>query len=257
MQTKDIIVDERRVRAYLSGPNEEVARTIVFLHGWRSDASVWFLIMRSLDDGETRLVSLDLPGFGSSETPKRPLGVSGYRDVVGSVLDTLALKGVVLVGHSFGGSIAITLAAVRSELVTRLVLINSAGVRPLTASKKTKRGVARLVKPLFRPKFMQPLRRKIYTTMGAEDYVVRPDLAESYKKIIDEDITGYLQDVTQPTLLLWGNKDQETPIAHAKTLRKGISSAELVVFNGAGHFSFVDEPERFLEHLKSFIGINS
>lgn len=249
----DIIIEDAKMRYIVAGPTTNMQRTLLFLHGWRSDAGVWAQVMARLDDGVTSMIAPDLPGFGGSEAPKRPEGIAGYREAVSALMDRLSLRGVVVIGHSFGGSIAAMLGAVHPELVSRLVLVNSAGIRRATAQKRVKRGIARTVKPLFRPKFMQPLRRAVYTAMGAEDYVETPHLVEHYRRIVSEDISGYLEQISQPTLLVWGEDDEETPLADAEVLRDGIAHADLVVLKGAGHFSFLDKPEEFIESIQTFL----
>lgn len=253
VNAQDIIIEDARMRYLIAEPSGEVERTIVFLHGWRADSSVWAKSMPALDDGKTRMVAPDLPGFGQSEAPIRPEGVAGYREIVAHLLDRLSLQGAVLIGHSFGGSIAATLAATRPELVSRLVLVNSAGVREDTSDKKIKRNIARMVRPAFKPAFMQPIRRKIYSVMGAEDYVARPDLAEHFRRIVAEDISNYFEQIQQPTLLIWGDADEDTPLADAELMHEGITSSDLVVIPGAGHFSFLDDPEAFIEHVQAFL----
>lgn len=253
LSSHDIIVEDARLRYVVGGPSADVDRTIVFLHGWRSDASVWAPVMQALDDGKTRLLAPDLPGFGQSEAPTRPEGVSGYREIVSILLDRLALHGVVLIGHSFGGSIAAALAATRPELVSRLILVDSAGLREDTSDKRIKRRIAKAVKPLFRPTFMQPIRKKIYMAMGAEDYVVTPELTEHFRRIVAEDISSYFDQIQQPTLLIWGEDDEDTPLADGEAMLSALTSAELVVLPKAGHFSFLDETEMFIEHVKDFL----
>lgn len=250
----DIMIEDARLRYLVGGPKDEVARTIVFLHGWRADASVWMPLMRQLDDGHTRMVAPDLPGFGNSEPPVRPEGVAGYREIVAQLMDRLSLHGAVVLGHSFGGSIAATLAAVRPELVSRLLLVDSAGIREETSEKRMKRTIAKTVRPFFKPAFMQPVRRKIYQAMGAEDYVARPDLAEHFRRIVAEDISSFFEQIQQPTLLIWGEDDEDTPLADGEQMHEAIGPSELVVLEGAGHFSFLDDPDEFLAQVKSFIG---
>jgi pimeloyl-ACP methyl ester carboxylesterase len=72
---------------------------------------------------------------------------------------------------------------------------------------------------------------------------------------VNEDLTPLLSRITQPTLLIWGDKDTATPLAHAKIMEKHIADSGLVVFENAGHFSFLDKPYEFMLVLKSFFDI--
>ena len=143
-----------------------------------------------------------------------------------------------------------------SSDLSRLLLANSAIIRHKSTEKTAKRNIARVVKPIFKPRVMQPLRRAIYRAMGAEDYVATPNLTETYKRIVEEDLTPYLSRINQPTLIIWGEDDEETPLKDAKTIESEVEHGELVVLSGAGHFSFLDKPDEFLDELMSFLNIS-
>jgi len=251
--SRQIIVRGQLVRTVSVNPQGDVQRTVVFLHGWRSSARVFEDVMAALDDGRTRMLAVNLPGFGGSQTPKRPFSVDDYADIVAELLRKLELQGVAVVGHSFGGAVAIALATSSPELVSRLVLVGAAGVREVTASLSLKRRIAKLVRPLFRPAFMHPLRRTIYRMMGAEDAVAVPELAETFKLVVAQDMQERFGDITQPVLLVWGIRDTAIPVAHGQEMAKEIPHAILTVIDHAGHFVFLDQPTEFIAHTESFL----
>jgi len=253
-QARDTVVDGIRIRSYFLGADEEGRRTIVFLHGWGASAESWLPIANAWSDSATRMLLIDLPGFGASDPPRRPAGVFEYRDLIAAVLDQFGIRGAVLIGHSFGGSVAATLAVARPELVSRLVLVDSSGIRNMNrGSRRLIRVIARFVRPLFRARGMQPFRRAIYRLIGSEDYIARPDLQESFRKIVAQDIQPILHRISQPTLIVWGEKDLDTPLAHGRRFAELIAPAKLVVISGAGHYSFLDAPEAFLDALQEFL----
>lgn len=225
---------------------------VVFLHGWRSRASVWAGAAGAL--GEiARCVALDLPGFGSSEAPRSVWTLSDYAGVVREFLEKESFGPSILVGHSFGGRVAAKLAAEAPALVSKLVLVDSAGF-PAPAAKKAAFGfVAKLVGPLFRPRFMQPLRRLLYRAIGAEDYVATPGLVGTFVRVVNEDLSEHLRRVRCPALLVWGSRDADTPLSTAERMLKLLPEARLSVLQGAGHFSFLDEPGQFVASLREFI----
>lgn len=226
--------------------------SVVFLHGWRSQASVWANVAHVL--GETvRRFALDLPGFGASPSPRNPWTLSDYAGVVREFLEKERLGPSILVGHSFGGRVATRLAAEAPELVFKLVLVDSAGF-PAPAAKKAAFGfVARLLRPLFYPRFMQPLRRLLYRAIGAEDYVATPELTETFVNVVNEDLTEHLRRVRCPALLVWGSRDTDTPLATANRMLGLLPGARLTVLEGAGHFPFLDKPDQFSAFLREFI----
>lgn len=238
--------------AYLeqnSGP------AVLFLHGWRSEAAVWNQSVRLLRQAglPNGIYALDLPGFGLSPAPTGTWGVSDYCQAVEEFVSKLQLGRVVLVGHSFGGRVAIKLAATRPELVERLVLVDSAGFAMDGERKKALNRIAALAKPFFKPKFMQPLRRSIYKGIGADDYLATPELQKTYVRVISEDLSGDLPRIKAPTLLIWGANDQDTPLGYAERMRSAIAGSRLETIVGAGHFSFLDKSEEFVRIIKGFI----
>jgi len=257
IQQKELMARGQLLRYHIIGQEDEDERAVLFLHGWRSDASVWFPLMRVVAEKRRPIIALNVPGFGGSANPKRPFKMADFRDVVAEALTKLGYTTSAVIGHSFGGGVALSVAATYPDLVSRLLLANSAVVRKSSPEKQAKKGLAKIVKPLFRPRAMQPLRRAIYRAMGSEDYVETPHLTETYKRIVDEDLRPYLPRISQPTLIIWGENDKETPLQDAKAIESGVEHGELVILSGAGHFSFLDKPEDFRDELLNFLNINS
>ncbi|MCJ7826080.1 alpha/beta hydrolase, partial [Patescibacteria group bacterium] len=195
--------------------------------------------------------TLDLPGFGGSSVPKTPFTISDYSDVVSGFMEKMKIKKTILVGHSFGGRIAIKLAATKPQLIKKLVLIDSAGF----ASKKRQsmKFLAKLVKPLFTPAWIQGIRTRIYTKIGAEDYLATPALQKTFMNIIKEDLSDDISHIHVPTLLLWGENDMETPVLYGRRMHEKIHNSQLVVLPDAGHFSFLDKPGEFYQAFIRFI----
>src|SRR5258708_38189547 len=100
------------------------ARSVLFLHGWRSNKEILQPVIAQLQN-QFNIYGLDLPGFGGSQTPQKSLSVGDYANVVGEFIRKLELKRVILVGHSFGGRVAIKLAANHPATVEKLILVDS------------------------------------------------------------------------------------------------------------------------------------
>ena len=231
-------------------------RDVLFLHGWGSDFSSFRLFLDRMSEPRTgyRVCALNLPGFGGSDEPSCAWSVDDYADFVLDFLAELEIKSVVLIGHSFGGRIAIKLAA-RKNLpieIPKMILVDSAGIR----HKKTAKQVA---KALFYKivKHIVPIeyaRKK----MGSEDYRnASPRMRECLVKALNEDLTPCLSSILCPTLLIWGENDTATPLADAKVMEKLIPGAGLVILKNAGHYSFLDQSYTFGKVLDSFLGIGS
>ncbi len=244
--------------SYIGIKGKANAPVLFFLHGWRSQKEVWNPVIDKLLSTKhlalsTNIYALDFPGFGGSQNPKTDFHLQDYVNVAEGFIKKLDIKNLVLVGHSFGGRVAIKLCAQQPTVIKKLVLIDSAGFVFNPDKKQMMNLIAKTVKPFFRPKFMQPIRKIIYKTIGAEDYLATPELQKTFVNVVNEDLTEYLEKITLPTLIVWGEKDMETPFEFAQMMKNKIKNSELVVFEQAGHFSFLDEPERFVKELNKFI----
>ena len=229
------------------------APAILFLHGWRSSAAVWQPILNRLKSQPRRMLALDLPGFGGSPALRTAATVSNYAAVVDDFLTTLRVTSVVVVGHSFGGRIALKLATTNPSRVAKLVLVDSAGVRRSSLRRTVLQGMAKIVKPLFRLAALRSTRTKIYESLGASDYVATPELTKTLQHVIGEDLSPLLPLVRQPTLLVWGEDDTETPLVDGQTMAQNMLHAKLVVLPHAGHYSFLDAPDAFTRELTAFL----
>lgn len=251
--TKQIIIDDLLVNyTDIKGAGES-SRALLFLHGWRSNKEVWQGIIERLTDLQIERLAIDLPGFGASGTLKTAMSVGDYAAVVAGFIKKLELRDVVIIGHSFGGRVGIKLSAAHPELVNKLVLVDSAGFAAPASKKLAYARLAKIIKPIFKPRVMQAVRRKIYQKLGAEDYVAMPELQQTFVKVVGEDLSGDIQNIRQPTLLVWGRNDKDTPLRSGERMHAMVQNSSLVILEHAGHFSFIDQPEKFAGVLKKFV----
>lgn len=258
---QQIVLHNTLVTYYEGDKGQGDALPVVFLHGWRSQGRVWFPLWEEFFEQHTQqgsnlpyvFYAVDMPGFGSSEAPRKPYRLQDYALVVEEFCQRLGFAHVVLVGHSFGGRIAIKVASRGRVILKQLMLIGSAGFRPRGFLHSLKRVVAQIVKPFFAFSFMQPLRRKLYTVIGAHDYMATPKLTQTFVNILGEDLEHLLPQIAVPTLLVWGEHDRETPVSFGERMRDALPHATLVVIPRAGHFVFLDQPVAFVEHVLAFL----
>lgn len=230
---------------------------VLVLHGWGASISAIRPII-SILSGTHKVIAVDLPGFGDSEAPKEVFGSFHYADILKQLIDMLDLEKLSLIGHSFGGKLSIILATRYPELVEKVVLIDSAGLIPRRTLKyHLKVKSFKIMKQLWKLMFFwqdEPERMEsLYKKFGSDDYqnssgVMRKILV----RVVNENLKPILKDIKAPTLLIWGDKDDATPLYQAKIMEREIKGSGLVVFEGAGHFSYIDEYNRFSLVLKSF-----
>ena len=251
LHNKNIIVDNLLINYYFYQPKKS-EKTILFLHGWGVDSQSWFKIVPRLENRKYSLYFLDLPGFGNSQTPNSSYSLDDYMRVVLEFIKKLGLKEITLVGHSFGGRVAVKIASVNSNQLDKIVLVDAAGINNLSGLKKLAAIVAHLISPLFSPPFMQPLRRKLYFLMGSE-YLDRAGLSKIFSRVVSENLTPLLPLIKNETLILWGDKDNVTPLYYARLMKKLITRSKLTIFPNTGHFPFIEKPSEFAGELIKFI----
>ncbi|GHS88403.1 alpha/beta hydrolase [Synergistales bacterium] len=238
---------------------------VVFLHGWGVDFSYFLPVMERLKES-MRVCALDLPGFGGSDEPPVAWGVDDYADFVRAFLTDIGAMRAVLIGHSFGGRIAIKLTARREAdraglEIPRIILIDSAGIRPKkTLTRKIKNIFYKIVRRILSIDIIQKKYPDIIERWrvknGSADYRnASPRMRESLVKVVSEDLTPCLPLVSCPALLVWGENDKATPLRDARVMESLIPDAGLVVLRGAGHYSFIEQSGIFNRVLDSFLNI--
>ena len=248
---KDVNVDGLTVRCRTAGTGSSV----LLLHGWGGSMDSMATISNELTKTYT-VYSVDLPGHGRSDLPPKPWGTPEFTSCVLRVMDLLDLQSPDIVGHSFGGRLAIHLAALHPERVGRLVLVDSAGVIPPRRLKyRIRVGVAKFAKFLSRygGPLGQKFRNYVYGKVASKDYISAGPLRDSLVRVVNEDLTPLMPHINKPTLLVWGRNDEDTPVSSALTMQKLITGAQLVVLENAGHFSYIDQKNQFDLHLKRFL----
>lgn len=246
-----VVVDSLLTHYEISGKG----KLIVLLHGW-GDAAAG---LRGLQDSlakDFRVVALDLPGFGSTQAPPEAWGLSDYAQFVAHFLQKIEVGNTfILAGHSNGGAIAIRGLYDGSLKAERLVLLASAGIR---GTQKTRVGAAfvaaKLGKVVAAPlpaRAKKSLRRKLYQTAGS-DMLVAEHLSETLKKILAEDVRAMAAKLTLPTLLIYGEQDESTPLQFGEQFHELIDGSTLEILPGAGHFVHLDRPDDVVHAIREF-----
>ncbi|MFA4931988.1 MAG: alpha/beta hydrolase [Caldisericia bacterium] len=220
---------------------------VVLLHGWGGQAASMTPLIAGLRD-KYRVLAFDLPGFGGSSPPPAPWGTPEYAAFVERAVTCLGIARATYLGHSFGGRIAIWLAAHVPETVQALVLVDAAGIKPAATLRRRMRQLFyKVAKKVLRLPVLgargPALRERLAMRFGSADYrAMAGVMRASMVRTVNLDLTACLGAVSAPTLLLWGEKDTETPIADGRKMERLIRGSRLVAVAGAGHFSYLDSP---------------
>ena len=247
-----VTIENMKINYICVGEGENV----LILHGWGASIDTIMPIVNLLKD-HFKVYALDLPGFGKSDKPEFPFDSKDYSRIVKKFMDLMKIEKGILIGHSFGGKVSILTAVNYPEKVEKMILIDSAGIRPKRSIKYYLKVYSfKSLKIIYKIIFGWNSDRmeEFYRRFGSADYrnasgVMRKILV----KVINEDIRPILSRVSCPTLLIWGAEDKDTPIYMGKIMEKEIPDSGLVILEGAGHYSYLDDYYRFALVLKAFL----
>ncbi len=212
---------------------------VLALHGWRRDHQDFDAVLGppGLD-----AVALDLPGFGSAPAPEDVWGTPEYAQAVAAMLEEMAPR-VVVLGHSFGGRVAVHLAAISPDRIAGLVLSGVPLHRPAASRRKAPfrfRAARRLAsRGLISQERIELLRQRY----GSDDYRAASGvMRDILVRTLAEDYTEALAAVRCPVELVWGDDDTAAPLTVAVQAQRELSDARLVVCQGAGHLTPLTVP---------------
>jgi pimeloyl-ACP methyl ester carboxylesterase len=230
---------------------------LLLLHGWGASKELMTPVSERLHG--YRIVAPDLPGFGATPPPPQAWGVDEYAEWVIALLDRLGIERTHIVAHSNGGRVAIALAVAHPGRVGRLVLSDSAGIRPRHGlGYRWRVGTFKLLRAasewMWLPRGVRDLARRRAALRGSVDYrAASGTLRASMVRLVNADLRPQLARLPASTLLIWGERDLDTPLSDARLMERLIPDAGLVVFDGCGHFAYAEEPDRFCRIVDVFL----
>lgn len=232
---------------------------VVLMHGWGCTHET----VKSIENvclEKHKVYNVDFPGFGKSTEPNNSpevWGVEEYTQVIEKLAESENIDKPILIGHSFGGRVAILFAS-RNQ-VDKVVLVDAAGVKPRRPLKYYFKIYSFKTSKWLLNTFLGKERaarriEKMRNKRGSSDYANSSAAMKSIlSKVVNEDLCNVMPLIKAPTLLIWGKNDTATPLSDAQKMEKLIPDAGLVAFDDCGHYSFLDNPRGFSAVLKSFI----
>jgi len=221
---------------------------VVALHGWARRGSDFDAALTGLD-----ALAVDLPGFGASVPPGEPVGARGYATLLEPVLTALD-RPTVLVGHSFGGRVAVVLAArlpIAGLLLTGVPLVRiGTQRRPPIGFRALRWANARRI--VSDDRMERERRRRGSADYRAAEGVMRGVLVASVSESYEDELSG----VSAPTRLLWGADDTEVPpeVAHRAATLLGSGDVAVDVLEGVGHFLPLEAPAALRSVIDRMLG---
>ena len=218
--------------------NDNAKVRMIWLHGWRLDHKSLLQLSELLQD-ETENYLIDLPGFGQSETPSKIWGTIDYANELIIWLKTLPPKKTYIIGHSFGGRVAIQISQLIPEKISGIILIAASGLKmkrsiffkikatTLKYMGKCLKNIDNILNTSFKENFAR--------NFGSSDYRAATGIMRKmFVKIIHEDLTNIASLVKTPALLIYGAKDEEAPPIFGSKYNKLMTNSqyfELPVFD--------------------------
>ena len=237
-------------------------KNVLLLHGWGCSVQHFAPIAQELAK-DSLVTAIDFPAHGESGRPPEPWGVAEFADCVKDVISQLHLAPCDIIAHSFGGRVALYLAAHEPQWVNRLVITGGAGIKkPQTEEqkrrseeyRKKKQTLMGLMKlPLFGAMAQKGL-KALQEKYGSPDYNALDDeMKKTFVKVISEDLSPLLPQIQASTLLIWGENDTETPLWMGQKMEKEIPDAGLVIFENGDHFAYLRQWPRFVTVVRAFL----
>ena len=254
--------------------NADSAKTIVLLHGTSASLQTWQGWTEELSD-DYCVVSMDLPGFGLTgpfTDPNKEYTSANYAEFVIEVLDKLELDNVILAGNSLGGKIAWRTAALYPERVSKLILVDSVGypATPKSIPIGFKLAAYPALKPVLRNILPRNVVKKSILSVYADESKVDDALVDRYydlslragnrsalfdrlREFDNIEDQAQIMQLTQPTLILWGAKDDLIPVENAELFHRDIANSQLRIFEDLGHVPHEEDPLATVAVVRDFL----
>ncbi len=221
---------------------------LVYLHGWGQNIEMMMPIAKPFIKRHNVLL-IDLPGFGKSEEPKDVWEIYDYSDMLNHIIKELKIKNPVIIGHSFGGKVA--LAYSMKYETNKLVLLAS----PYRKKIQKESLKLKTLKKLKKVPGLNKLENIAKKYIGSTDY---KNASEKMRNIlvkhVNLDLSNELDKVKCPTLLIWGTEDAAVDYEDAIYLENKISNCGLVTYEGCTHYAYLERANQTINVLRSFIG---
>ncbi len=220
-------------------------KDILLLHGWGQNIEMMKPIGDNFCD-RFRITILDFPGFGESDEPKETWTIEKYVKLLEELTKKLDIKKPIVIGHSFGGRVAIKYSS--RNLIDKLVLFGS----PCIRIQETLPLYVRILKGIKKLPGMNSIGEYMKQFIGSRDYkAASPIMRQTLVEVVNEDLSKYAREIEQPTLLIWGENDDEAPLNDAKELEKIMIDAALIILPGT-HYAYLENLATVVNILNNF-----
>jgi pimeloyl-ACP methyl ester carboxylesterase len=230
---------------------------ILILHGWNLDRLKYKPLVQLLEQRGHRVFVPDFPGFGSANMPDRPYTLDDYVAFTLDYMKHHSIKNPLIIGHSFGGRVAILLTAQKSKIARELILTGVPGIRPVPSMKvRVFKFIASIANAVFSlpglSVFSDVARKILYRTTGSYDYYRTSGvMRETFRHVIETDLIEPMKQLIIPVQLIWGADDRITPVWIAHRMDTYIADTDIAILPEAGHSVCYQQPQKFIAIMNS------
>lgn len=223
---------------------------IVLLHGWGQNLQMMDVIGQPLKK-EYRIIILDLPGFGKTPEPLNSYTMEDYYQLLNEFLINLKINKPILIGHSFGGRLAIYYASKKE--VNKLVLLGS----PIKSHSKPDSLKIKFLKLCKKLPLVNKLESYAKKHIGSRDYRnASPIMRETLVNVVNENLEDKVKKIKVATILIWGSNDTEALMEDAKFIEDNTPDSALIVYENASHYAYIERLDKTIAILKNFFKEN-
>ncbi len=220
---------------------------VILLHGWGQNIEMMNPLGKELMK-DYRVTVIDLPGHGNSAEPKEPLFINDFSEILKEILEKLKIKNPIIIGHSFGGRVAIVFA---EKYKTKKVVLLAA---PCIKKEEPLSLKVKMLKKMKKIPGLSKLENFAKKHIGSPDYRNSSEMMRKVLvNVVNQDLSEYAKKIRVPTLLIWGTEDQQVSIEEAREIEKLIPDSGLVEYEGGTHYAYLEFLKPVSEVIKVFI----
>ena len=242
-------------------------KPLFMFHGWGGSSDSFDALTEHIDTKKHIVLAVDFPGFGGSDKPKKNWTVKDYSDFLGKFVQKMYTKhglkgGYDVVVHSFGGRVMImNSSSSKKQKLDKLVLIGAAGIKhPRTFKKRILQSVAKLGGGFLSipglKMFKKPAQKLMYKILRVHDYENTSGvMRKTFLNVIDQDLSGLLEHINCPTLILWGKNDTYVPISDAYMMHDKIKNSTLKIIADGRHGIHKTHAKKIGKWINEFLSV--
>lgn len=230
---------------------------VLILHGWNLSGDRFRSLQDKISKKGYRVFSPDFPGFGNTPALTEPWHIRDYADFLKQYIEAHRIKNPIIIGHSFGGRVALSYVQKNPKGAYTLILTGTPGFSPVPAKKMlffliiAKMGGLFFALPLI-SKCADVARRLLYRAAGAHEfYRAEGSMRQTFKYTVQDNLENAMRAVSIPCMLVWGEMDTIVPVAIARKMNETISGSTLTIIPNASHGVPFMNPDAFMKAISN------